>query len=71
MSTPINKTVNLCLVGMDGNAFAIMGAFRRQAIEEGWTAEEIDTVLEEAKKSDYNHLLSTILRYSEPDEDKF
>lgn len=65
----INKTVNLCLVGMDGNAFAIMGAFKRQALREGWTRAEVDTVLEEAKKGDYNHLLATILTYCEPAED--
>lgn len=69
MSTPINKTVNLCLIGMDGNAFAIMGAFRRQAQREGWTKEEIYTVLEEAQKSDYNHLLSTIISHCEPEAD--
>ncbi len=70
MTNPINKTVNLSLVGENGNAFAIMGAFRRQAVREGWTTEEINTVLEEAQKSDYDHLLSTILTYCEHDEDK-
>lgn len=70
MSKPINKKVNLCLDGLDGNAFSIMGAFRRQALREGWTTEEVDTVLKEAQKSDYNHLLATILDYCEPEEDK-
>lgn len=70
MSTPINKKVNLCLDGLDGNAFSIMGAFSRQARREGWTTEEVDTVLKEAQKSDYNHLLATILDYCESEEDK-
>lgn len=32
-----NKTINLTLVGLDGNAFSLMGAFQRQARREGWT----------------------------------
>lgn len=70
MENKIGKTVNLELVGVDGNAFAIMGAFRRQAVREGWTQEEINTVLDEAKNGDYDHLLATIMTYCEPqDED--
>lgn len=60
MKKVINKTVNLDLVGVNGNAFAIMGVFKRQAKREGWTQEEIDTVLTEAKSGDYNYLLATI-----------
>lgn len=70
MSEPIKKTVNLCLDGLDGNAFVIMGTFRRQALREGWTAEEVDTILKEVQKGDYNHLLSTILNYCESEEDE-
>jgi hypothetical protein len=56
----MNKKIKLKLVGLDGNAFSVMGAFSRQARKEGWTAEEIDTVLKEAMSSDYRHLLATI-----------
>lgn len=70
MSKPSNKKVNLCLDGLDGNAFSIMGAFSRQARREGWTTEEVDTVLEEAQKSDYNHLLATILDHCKDEEDE-
>lgn len=35
MENKINKTVNLDLVGIDSNAYSIMGAFRRQARREG------------------------------------
>lgn len=66
MENKINKTVNLDLVGIDGNAYSIMGAFRRQARREGWSQEEIDLVLEEAQSGDYNHLLATIISYCEP-----
>lgn len=54
------KYVELDLVGTDGNAFAVMGNFQRAARRQGWSAEDIDTVLTEAKKDDYNHLMATI-----------
>ena len=56
------KKVKLKLVGLDGNAFNIMGHFQRQARKEGWTTEEIDVVLEDAMSSDYHHLLATIAK---------
>jgi hypothetical protein len=56
----MNKRIKLNLVGLDGNAFSIMGAFKRQARKEGWTDEEIRKVLEKAMSGDYNHLLATI-----------
>jgi len=48
------------MVGLDGNAFAIMGAFQRQARREGWTPAEIKEVLDKAKSGDYSHLIATI-----------
>lgn len=57
------KTVLLNLVGLDGNAFVIMGAFSRQAKREGWSQDEIDAVLNEAKSGDYDHLLATIMSH--------
>lgn len=66
MKKAINKTVNLNLIGVNGNAFMIMGVFKRQAKKEGWTQEEIDSVLTEAKSSDYNYLLTTIENHCEP-----
>lgn len=48
--------VNLQMVGLDGNAFAIMAAFQRQAHKEGWTQDEINEVLNETKSGDYSHL---------------
>ena len=70
MKKVIDKTVNLNLIGVNGNAFRIMGVFQRQAKRESWTQEEIDAVLKEAKSGDYNHLLATIENHCEPiDED--
>lgn len=69
MEKKIGKTINLELVGVDGNAFAIMGAFSKQARREQWSQEEINLVLDEAKSGDYNHLLVTIMTYCEPQDD--
>jgi hypothetical protein len=56
-----NKKVNLNLVGLDGDAFALMGAFQRQARKEQWTPEEIKTVIDECQTGDYDHLLQTLV----------
>ena len=61
----INKKVKLELIGLDGNAFALMGAFERQARHEKWSAEEIDNILNECTSGDYNHLLNTLMEYCE------
>jgi|688.fasta_scaffold2592625_1 hypothetical protein len=60
----VNKTLNIELAGTDGNAFALLGAFRRQAKRERWTEEEIHQVLEEAKSKDYAHLLQTLTAHT-------
>lgn len=56
----MEKKVRLRLAGLDGNAHSLMGAFSAQARSEGWTGQEIDAVLGEAMKGDYNHLLRTL-----------
>jgi hypothetical protein len=70
MENKIGKTVNLELIGVDGNAYAIMGVFSRQARREGWSQDEIDQVLEEAQSGDYDQLLSTIMTYCEPQDEE-
>ena len=59
-----NKKVKLKLVGLDGNAFFLMGTFRKQAKKEGWSEKEIEQVLTECKSGDYNHLIVTLLNYT-------
>jgi hypothetical protein len=54
------KKVKLKLVGIDGNAFSIMGAFRSAAIKQGWTSQEVNSVIDKAMEGDYYHLLKTI-----------
>jgi len=67
----INKKIKLKLVGLDGNAYSLMGAFVVQARKEEWTKEEIDEVLAEARSGDYNHLIFTLDSHCEsPDDDE-
>lgn len=61
----VNKKVKLNLVGTDGNAFSIMGAFSAAAKKAKWSDEETNTVLNEAMEGDYNHLLATIQEHCE------
>lgn len=49
----------------DGNAFALLGKFRRQAKRQNFTMEEIDAVLKEAMSSNYDKLLQTLLTYTD------
>ena len=69
--TKIDKKVTLELVGLDGNAFALMGAFQRQARTEKWTPDEIKAVLDECQAGDYDHLLCTLMEHTQsPVKDK-
>ena len=65
MNPIINKKVKLELVGLDGNAFALMGAFGKAARRQGWSKEEIKKVLDEARSRNYDHLLHTLMVHSE------
>lgn len=63
--------IRLDLVGLDGNAFALLGAFQRAARDQEWITGEIKAVIDEAMSGDYNHLLATLMQYCEsPSEDE-
>ncbi len=63
------KKINLDLTQIDGNAFALMGAFRKQARREGWADDEIKAVLDKAKSGgDYAYLVATLDEHCEPTE---
>lgn len=47
-----------CLVGVDGNAFAVMGYVRKAMKECGFDEQEIKAYLDDAMSSDYDHLLA-------------
>ena len=46
------------LVGVDGNAYAIMGYTQRAMRENGFTKDEIQVMLDDAKSGDYYHLIA-------------
>jgi len=62
------KKVKLELVGLDGNAFSLMGAFKQQARREKWSREEIKSVIDECMTGDYDHLLCTLMEVTESPE---
>ena len=53
-----------CLVGIDGNAYSIMGYTMRAMKREG-LRDDVNKMLEEAKSGDYDHLLSVCQGYIE------
>lgn len=61
----VNKKVKLKLLGLDGNAFSLMGAFEKAAKRAGWTKEEIKLVLDKAMTGDYNNLVTTLQAHCE------
>ena len=64
------KKITLELAGLDGNAFVLMGAFSQQAKAEGWTREEINGVLADAKSGDYGNLLRVLMEHCESPDDE-
>ena len=65
MAKVVDKVVDLKLAGLEGNAFNLMGHFRRQARKEGWTVDEIKSVLDECREGDYIHLVGTLMEHCE------
>ena len=61
--------VPLKLVGEDGNAYAILGRFQREARRCGWSPEQIKTVIDDATSGDYDHLLCVLVANTEDDSD--
>ena len=63
------KLVKMNLVGLDGNAFSLMGAFSKNAKRQGWSSDDIDKVLVKCLSSDYQTLLSTLVAHTEEVDD--
>lgn len=59
------KKVKMKLVGLDGNAFSLMGAFKQNARRQGWKKEEIDVVIKKCMSGDYNNLLRVLIEHTE------
>ncbi|APW58627.1 hypothetical protein [Paludisphaera borealis] len=62
------KKVRMTLEGLDGNAFALLGAFTENATRQGWRDEEIEVVRREAMAGDYRHLLQTLAAHTDDTE---
>ncbi len=67
MATTLRK-VKLDLTAQDGNAFFLMGAFSRAAKRQGWPADEIKRVVDDARSGDYDHLLQVLIGHTESPE---
>jgi len=63
MTKTLTKKISLELEGLDGNAFGLLGAFRRQAKHEDWTDEEIKIITDKARSGDYDNLLTVLSAY--------
>lgn len=53
------------LVGIDGNAYSVMGYVQNAMREQGYTKAERDEYLHDAMSDDYNHLLCVSMDYIE------
>ena len=56
----MKNKLNLELEGLDGNAFALLGYFSKQAKKAGWSPAEIKEVQDDAMSGDYAHLLQVL-----------
>ena len=64
MNTTLHcKPIKLKLVGLDGNAYFLMGAFQQAARKQGRTPEEIKAVLDDCTSGDYDNLLQTLVAH--------
>jgi hypothetical protein len=61
--------VKLDLVGLDGNAHSLMGAFRKAARQPKADPAWVTSVLEDCMSGDYNHLLTVLMDATEPVEE--
>ncbi len=55
--TATDKSFELDLAGIDGNAWYLMAEFGRQARRAKWTRAEIDKTCEFARAGDYDNLI--------------
>ena len=63
-----NPKVKTTLIGVDGNAYSLMGHFSSKAREQGWNKADINEVTSVAMEGDYNHLIRTLMTYIDDSE---
>ena len=73
VSTPKELLVKLNLVGLDGNAFFLMGAYKRAASRQKIDSTYVDKVIKTCMSGDYDHLLRTLIAntYTEEIDDEY
>lgn len=71
MSTNKNLKPKYNLVGIDGNAFCVMGYVTQCMKREKFTHDEIKEYTKQAMSSDYNNLLCVSLDYVEKCNEKY
>jgi hypothetical protein len=54
------KRVKGTLFGVDSNSFSLLAYFSKQAKKQGWSLDEINTVLNSARSGDYQNLISVL-----------
>ena len=67
------RKVQGSLVGVNGNAFSLLAHFQQLARRQGFDKEWIDSVLEDAKSADYDHLIYTLsshMEYEDSEEEE-
>jgi hypothetical protein len=63
MTNIVHPEITVQLVGVDSNAFSILGACRQSARKAGLSNDEISKFIDEATSDDYDHLLATCMRW--------
>lgn len=58
-----NKFARGSLVGVDGNAFTLLGHFSKCAKDSGWSSDEIDLVTKKARENSYDYLVSCLVSH--------
>lgn len=61
----VEKSVRLNLIGLDGNAIVLGGAFISSARCQGWREEEIRAVIRDATSHNYQRLLHVLALHCE------
>ena len=57
------------LLDGDGDPFAILGRFQREARRVGWSPEQIKAVIDDATSGDHDHLLDVVMANTEDDSE--
>jgi hypothetical protein len=59
---PILPDVEVELVGVNGNAFVVLGTVTKAMKKAGY-GDRVDEFMEEATSGDYNHMLRTCMKW--------